>query len=296
MNEIPELMNRLSKKNCFNGTYEQGVSIYKSTENHERQPLLYKQGIIFVGQGSKRVYLSSKEYLYSSNNYLVLATSLPVECEAYATEEEPFLALFLEINMPMISQIISDMNEESDCLFSDPVGQPKSLLLASATIDINDTLLRLLRVLNSSVESRILASGLVKELLFRVIQGEGGAIIRDLVFNNTNLAKINRVLKIIHEDFCKPINIDNLANIANMSTSSFHRAFKDVTTTTPIQYLKKIRLNNAKNLIIEKNIRVNQAARLVGYESTNQFSREFKKYFGCSPKNARNIFLPPSAT
>lgn len=101
-------------------------------------------------------------------------------------------------------------------------------------------------------------------------------LIRDLVVNNSSLSKMNRVLNNIHEHFREPIDVNSLAQLANMSPSSFHRAFKDVTATSPIQYIKKIRLNNAKSLIIEKEIRVNQVASLVGYESTNQFSRELK--------------------
>lgn len=101
-------------------------------------------------------------------------------------------------------------------------------------------------------------------------------LIRDLVVNNSSLSKMNRVLNNIHEHFREPIDVNSLAQLANMSPSSFYRAFKDVTATSPIQYIKKIRLNNAKSLIIEKEIRVNQVASLVGYESTNQFSRELK--------------------
>jgi len=90
-------------------------------------------------------------------------------------------------------------------------------------------------------------------------------------------------LKHIHEEYRHPINIDKLSNLVNMSPSAFFRAFKEVTSSSPIQYLKKVRLNIAMGLLMAKQVRVNEAATEVGYESTTQFSREFKRYFGNSP-------------
>ncbi len=100
---------------------------------------------------------------------------------------------------------------------------------------------------------------------------------------NTNLSKIDRALRQIHENYQHAMNIDKLAGLVNMSPSAFHKAFKEVTSSSPIQYLKKIRLDKARSLLMKHGIRVNEVATEVGYESATQFSREFKRYFGKTP-------------
>ena len=283
MNEVAELMNKLSIANGVNGTSQAGVYVYKASEYQPRQPLCYEQGIIFVGQGSKRVFLGDKEYEYNPDNYLVLTVPLPAECETFATEAKPLLALFVTIDLAILSRIIGKMDEQIDHTFLDQSEKNHGLFLARTVPEIKDTVLRLLRVLQSPTESRILGDGLVYELIFRVMCGENASALYALSMKNTNLAKIDKALKQIHGNYPEPIDVNGLARLVNMSASAFHRAFKDVTSSSPIQYLKKVRLNNAKNMLIERGLRVNEAATVVGYESTNQFSREFKRYFGYSP-------------
>ncbi len=283
MNEVAQLINRLSIANGVNGTYQEGVFVFKATDYQERQPLCYEQGIIIVGQGAKRVFLGDKVYEYNPDNYLVLTVPLPAECETFATEEEPLLALFVTIDLGILSKIIGKMDDQIDHTFLNQSEKNHGLFLARAVPEIKDTVLRLLRVLQSPTESRILGDGLVYELIFRVMCGENASALYALSMKNTNLAKIDKALKQIHGNYPEPIDVNSLARLVNMSPSAFHRAFKDVTSSSPIQYLKKIRLNNAKSMLIERGMRVNEAATFVGYESTNQFSREFKRYFGLSP-------------
>jgi AraC-like DNA-binding protein len=283
MNEAAELMNRLSIMNGINGTSQAGVFVYKASEYQPRQPLCYEQGIIIVGQGSKRVYLGGREYEYNPENYLVLTVPLPAECEVFATEAKPLLALFISIDMGILNRIIRKMDEQIDHIFLDPPQKSHGLFLARSVPEIKNTVLRLLRVLQSPIESRILGDGLMYELIFRIMCGENASALYALSMKNTNLAKIDKALKQIHDNYSEPIDVDSLARVVHMSASAFHRAFKDVTSSSPIQYLKKVRLNNAKNMLLERRMRVNEAATVVGYESPSQFSREFKRYFGYSP-------------
>lgn len=290
MNEVAELISRLTITNGVTGTSQEGVFVFKATEYQPRQPLCYEQGIIIVGQGSKRVFLGGKEYEYNPDNYLVLTVPLPAECETFATEEEPLLALFVTIDLGILSRIIGKMDEQIDHSFLDQSEKNHGLFLAQSVPEIKDTVLRLLRALQSPIESRILGDGLVYELIFRVMCGENAAALYALSMKNTNLAKIDKALKQIHEKYPEPIDVNGLAGVVNMSASAFHRAFKDVTSSSPIQYLKKVRLNNAKNMLLERKMRVNEAATVVGYESPSQFSREFKRYFGYSPVTVTKNF------
>ncbi|MGD9212400.1 MAG: helix-turn-helix domain-containing protein, partial [Desulfobacteraceae bacterium] len=161
------------------------------------------------------------------------------------------------------------------------------LFLSRTTPKIKNVVVRLLRAIQSPVESKVLGEGIVHELIFRIMCSENASSLYALAMKNTNLARIDKALKLIHENYQDSINVEKLADIVNMSPSSFHRAFKKVTSSSPIQYVKKIRLDKAKSLLIEQGLRVNEAATQVGYESTTQFSREFKRHFGNSPISYR---------
>lgn len=283
MEIVAKLMSTLAINDGFSPTELPGINIFKATEPKGREPLCYNQGIIIVGQGYKRVFMGDTVYDYNPDNYLVLSVPIPAECETFATREEPLLALTADIDMGMLNRIISQMDEHIDHTLLNNKQRYHGVFAATLTPSIKDTVLRLLQVLQSPVESGVLGEGLRYELLFRVMQGENAASLYALAMKNTNLAKIDKALKRIHSSYAESMNVDALASLVNMSPSAFHRAFLDVTSSSPIQYVKKIRLNKARDLLKEQKVRVSDAATDVGYESAAQFSREFKRYFGNSP-------------
>jgi len=285
MDKIVSLMEKLAMEEGVNKTFLSGVNILKVSEYHPRQPLCYNQGIFIVGQGLKKVYLDNKIYEYNHDNYLVLSVPLPAECETFATEEEPLLSLMVDIDIAALNHIIGQMGDHIDHTLLKQNGKHQGLFLARATPDIKDTVWRLLRALQSPAESLVIGRGIVRELLFRIMHKENASSLYALAMKNTNLSKIEKALKQIHGKYHNHIAVEKLAEMVNMSPSAFHRAFKDVTSSSPIQYLKKVRLNKALSLLVENKIRVNEAATQVGYESTTQFSREFKRYFGNTPVN-----------
>ncbi|WP_243359503.1 AraC family transcriptional regulator [Fundidesulfovibrio terrae] len=285
MSEIAATMARLATQEGVTQTGVPGVRIYKTSRDIPRTPLLYQQGVIIVGQGSKRVYLGDDVYVYDPDHYLVLSVPLPAECEATVSEDEPLLSMVVDIDMGMLGGIISQLEDQAQCECLRPGCRHPGLSLARADEAFKETALRLLRALESPVESRVLGQGLVRELIFRIMCGENAASLHALATKNTGLSRIDKALKQIHSNFSQPFNVDQLAGFVNMSTSAFHRAFKDVTALSPIQYLKKVRLNRAKILLVDEGLRASDAARMVGYESVSQFSREFKRYFGASPRH-----------
>jgi AraC-like DNA-binding protein len=283
MTETADLMNGLAKQEGLNDTCIQGVRIYKATQSSPRTPLLYNQGMIIVGQGAKQVFLGDSEYRYDPDHYLVLSVPIPAECEATATETEPFLAIIVDINLTQLNTIIGKMGDHIDPDRLKHSEKNQGLFLATADARFKETTLRLLKALQSPVEAEVLGDAILQELIFRVMCGENAASLYALAIKNTNLARIDKALKQIHTHYQAPMDVDQLAGLVNMSTSAFHRAFKDVTASSPIQYIKKIRLNKARDLLMLEGVRVNEAATSVGYESPTQFSREFKRYFGNSP-------------
>ncbi len=283
MSTTATLMNRLAKKEGLNNTFIDGIRIYKASGYIKRHPLCYEQGVIIVGQGEKKVYLGDTAYVYNPENYLVLSVPIPAECETYATINEPMLSLMIDLDTQLLNRIINEIEDDSNPELAKQTVTPKGLFISKANISLNDTVHRLLRILQSPHESKILGPGIIHELFYRILCSENAASLYALTFKNTNLSKINKALKLIHGNYRDTMDIDKLAGLVNMSHSAFHRAFKDVTASSPIQYLKKVRLNMAKSLLADKGIRVNEAATEVGYESPTQFSREFKRYFGRSP-------------
>ncbi|BHH85222.1 AraC family transcriptional regulator [Desulforhopalus sp. 52FAK] len=283
MDTTATLMAKLAHREGLNQTTLEGVSIYKTTEYRGREPLCYNQGVVIVGQGEKRVFLGDTVHEYNPNNYLVLSVPIPAECETFATKEKPLLGMMVDINIGMLNYLIAQMDEHIDHAMLAGDQKHESIYTARATPVIKDVVYRLLSSLQSPMEASVLGKNLVAELLFRIMCGENAASLYALAMKNTNLARIDKALKRIHSGYKETLPVESLASLVNMSPSAFHRSFQDVTSSSPVQYIKKIRLNKARELLLERSVRVGEAANVVGYESAAQFSREFKRYFGSSP-------------
>ncbi len=281
--EIVSLMEKLAIKEGLNETNIKNISIFKSSTYVSRQPLCYKQGLMFIGQGQKRVYLNDKIYEYDENNYLLMSVPLPAECETIAVTGKPVLLLMVELDFTLLSQIVAQISEYKPELVHFEKIESVALKLLPRKNELNEILLKLLKCLQNPLESVVLGDGLVKELMFYILCQKEAAILYNLMTQNSNLSKIDKALKMIHNNYNVRLNVDNLAKIAGMSSSAFHRNFKELTASSPIQYIKKTRLSKARTLLLQKNCRVVEVAREVGYESSSQFSREFKRYFEVSP-------------
>ncbi|WP_108061109.1 AraC family transcriptional regulator [Poseidonibacter lekithochrous] len=287
MNEkIIREVNKLIKKDGLYDTHIKGIKLYKST-NHENTPYIYDDWISFVLQNKKIVKLNEKVFEYNSNNYMVSSSTLPCQCETFASEEKPFIAIIFSLDSKIMHEIIELLPEKEEETIKEC---QRVAFLDIVTPKIEDLVYRLVTILNSEEESKILGPSILKELYYRVAKGEHSAVLYRLFKQSSNEAKIARALKKIHTNYADELCIPNMARIEEMSTSSFHNHFKKITEHTPFQYIKKIRLSKAKDLISKENLNVNEVAQKVGYDSIPQFSREFKKYFGYPPKEAKISF------
>jgi AraC-like DNA-binding protein len=129
----------------------------------------------------------------------------------------------------------------------------------------------------------VLGPQLVREIVFDVLQGKNGDVLRLLAGNSGRTGQIGRVLRHIHEDYAEDLDVSSLADEANMSVSAFHQAFRDITATSPLQYIKQTRLHRARLLLVGEGVTAQEAARRVGYASASQFGREYRRMFGVSP-------------
>jgi len=283
MNELVQNLAKLALHEGYNKTDISGVGVYKASQSLARIPLCYSQGIILIAQGKKKVFLDQQTYQYNPDNYLVLTLPLPAECETIVEPGKPLLSLMIDLDMAILNELVRVFDEHDHIVHSDHDAQCKGLFVSHSTDALACTIERLAACLTSPLQSRIIGKGLLREVFFHMLQGEHAAPLFALVSHNTHLSRMDRVLKHLHNDFQQQLDVEQLASMANMSSSAFHRNFKQITSSSPIQYIKKIRLTRAKELLQDQGLKVKQAAALVGYESPTQFSREFTRYFGLPP-------------
>lgn len=278
-NRMAQLIAALASQEGFTPTRLEGVQVLRSSRAQPRRPVVYTPSVVIVAQGCKIGYVGNSVHVYDRDHYLVLSVLLPFECEiAQATPEEPFLALSVGVDAVMLNELMLDMQE------AEPNAPPMSAASTSRlTPDLRDSALRLLECLHSPVDSKILGRQLVREILYRILQGDQGAALRALSGVDGSFGQIAKALKRIHSEYQTPLDVETLARTANMSVSVFHQHFKTVTASSPIQYLKSLRLHKARTLMAKAGFNAKTAADEVGYASTSQFSREFKRFFGASP-------------
>lgn len=263
-----------------------GVRLFYREESVSIEPLLYESGgVVLMVAGRKLCHLDGRVYCYDQDNYLTIGLPLPMSCETIASPDEPMFAIFVEAEPQLVRDVAFAMGITAQ---TTEITTP-AVAAAPLSAEMSDALQRLLRCLASDTEAAILGEGLAREIIFRALQGAAAGVLRGLLNNDGQTSRIARVVHAMQADCARRHSVEDLARMAGMSVSAFHRAFRHVTGDTPLQYLKKVRLSVASNLLIAKNYKVCAAAIAVGYESAAQFSRDFKGYFGVNAVNARQM-------
>jgi AraC-like DNA-binding protein len=276
---LARLLGEVAEHEGVHRTLVAGVDVARISNSVPRAPVVYEPKILIVGQGRKRAYLGGAVYRYDPYNYLVLSVPLPAECETEATPEEPLLLLAINVEAAMLGEMMLEMDESAP-----PAGPtPRGISSTPMTKELGGAVCRLLECLKSELDSRMLGRQAVREIVYRVLQGEQGGALRALASRDEHLSRIARVLRYVHADYARPLGVEELARKAGMSVAAFHHYFKLVTASSPLQYLKRIRLDQARRLMAHDGYNAGTAARAVGYESASQFSREFKRLFGVTP-------------
>lgn len=278
-NEIARLLDEVALAEGVHPTLVEDVLVARHTQPRPRTPAIYEPMIVFVGQARKRVYLGSEVFVYDPHNYLVLSVPLPVECEWEIRPAEPLLLAVIKIRPALLGEVILEMEES----MPPAVSTPKAISTPPLTDELGGAVIRLLQCLKCPLDSRILGRQIVREIVYRVLREEPNGSLRALDTRDEHFVRIARVLKSIHTDFAQDVSVEQMAKRAAMSVAAFHQYFKQVTTTSPLQYLKRIRLDHARRLMTQEGYNASTAAYAVGYESPSQFSREFKRLFGVTP-------------
>ncbi|EJC7014184.1 XRE family transcriptional regulator [Vibrio parahaemolyticus] len=292
MNTLAETMQQYVEKHDLRNlegikqTAIEGVWFYRSSKGNNRQPFVYQSGIIVLGQGHKNIHIGQTPVQYGPDDYLVVGVPMPLECEAFATNNEPLLGISIDISPTLLHKLVKKLEAQK---FSNICEDSQRCGLKS--VRMNDAMLdackRLMKALCNDLDVAILGESLLEEIVYRTLVSKEGHVLFELAHQEGSYARVAKALNRVHAEYHEQLNVQTLAEEANMSISAFHQAFRSVTLESPLQYIKKVRLNKARDLIQLEGKRVNDAARLVGYSSPSQFSREYKRHFNETPRSTK---------
>lgn len=285
MSELADRISELTSGNehGYTATPIADVRLFRSEISSGRQAYVYDPCICIVAQGRKIGHVHGSSVCYDANNYLVNTMLAPMACESFGTPAAPLLGLTISVNIGAVYDLVNHLSEVTTDTELPPIADT-----AEMDAPLRDAVTRLVRCLHDDTEARVLGPGLVREVLFRVLRGSQGCMLLALANRHGAYARVAKVIDVIHRDYTSTLDVEQLAVTADMSQSTFHRTFKKLCGDSPLQYVKKLRLEQARLLIVDQGLLINQAAEQVGYESASQFSREFKRHFGCTPASLAN--------
>ncbi len=261
-------------------------SVASTAPDHSlTEPLL-----VVMAQGGKRLLLGNEVFEYHAGQFLVVTTSLPVTGHFMdATEQAPALALGIILRPAAIAPLLLD----------GPVAQSShtpAIATGTAGPELLDAAARLLRLLDHPADAPVLAPLIEREILWRLITGPHGGVIRQIGLADSGLSHIDRSIRWIRDNYAEPMRIADLARSAQMSESAFHRHFRAVTTLSPLQFQKRIRLQQARSLLVAHPGDIAGVGHTVGYDSPTQFNREYRRMFGTPPgRDAAQLRGEPDA-
>ena len=257
-----------------------GLTLYQAREPNRPVNTIYRPTLCVIAQGRKRVVLGGRIIEYDASKYLVVTVDLPVSgCVIEASPGSPYLGLSFDLNPAVIA----------DLLLSFPPAParktPSSAAIAVSALDrdLVDAIARLVRLLDRPHDIGTLLPLIGREICYRLLQGGQGCLLRQIATPGSHLSHVARAIEWIRENYAEQTSIEELARLAGMSVSSFHRHFKAVTAMSPLQYRTQFRLQEARRRLLTHEQKAGLVAFDVGYDNPSQFSREYRRMFGLPP-------------
>jgi AraC-like DNA-binding protein len=250
-------------------------------ETEEPEYALTDPLLVVMAQGGKRLLLGDEVFEYRAGQYLVVTTDLPVTGHFLgATPQVPSLAMGLVLRPATIALLLL---EAPAGRWSRATAGLPAIATGEAGPDLLDAVARMLRLLDHPADAGVLAPLVEREILWRLLTGPHGAIVRQVGLADSSMSQVSRAIRWIRDNYAEPMRIEDLARMAGMSAAAFHRHFRAVTTMSPLQFQKRIRLQEARSLLVGRPDDVAGVGHLVGYDSPSQFSREYRRLFGAPP-------------
>ncbi|MBE4467883.1 AraC family transcriptional regulator N-terminal domain-containing protein [Vibrio parahaemolyticus] len=240
----------------------------------------HNPSICLIAQGRKRVLLGEESFIYDANHFLISSVDLPIIANIIeASEEQPYLGLIMELDLTEIYQLIVD----SELAFTQAKEAQKGIAVGELSESLLDAFVRLAELLDEGQNIKILAPIIKREIFYRLLMSEQGTRLHQIVTTGSHSHQIAKAIDWLKNNFVKPLSVGDLASYTGMSKSSFYTHFRSMTSMTPLQFQKKLRLSEARRLMLTENLDAMAATFKVGYESPSQFSREYSRLFGAPP-------------
>ncbi|WP_305849530.1 AraC family transcriptional regulator [Pyxidicoccus parkwayensis] len=280
LGELASAMARLTPGDGIHETAIPRVALIRTSRPGEPLVALHQPALCVVAQGAKKVILGDEVYRYAPPQHLVASVDLPVTGQVtHATPAAPYLCFRLDLDPVEIADLMLHAK-----LPEEPRRNPsRGLFIGDTSASLLDAVLRLVSLLDAPEDIPALATLATREIVYRLLKSEQGWRLKQIASANSQAQRIARAIGWLKEHFAEPLRIEDVAREVHMSTSSLHHHFKAVTAMSPLQYQKRLRLQEARRLLLSGDVDVATAGFRVGYESPSQFGREYSRLFGAPP-------------
>ncbi|MGE0024921.1 MAG: AraC family transcriptional regulator N-terminal domain-containing protein [Hyphomicrobium sp.] len=233
--------------------------------------------VALVVQGTKHVTMGSQHFTFGAGDSLLITADVPTASQVLtASAGKPYYSLVLDLDLALIAELAVEMQ-------AGPVAGGGPVRIEPTDAEVADAALRLMRLLERPASVPVLGSGLVREMHYWLLAGKHGPTIRRLGWPDGHVQRVAKAVAVLRSEFAKPVPVERLASVSGMSPSSFHQHFRAVTSLSPLQFQKQLRLIEARRLMLSEGRSASSAAYEVGYESVPQFTREYGRMFGMPP-------------
>ncbi len=277
--DLAGLVERLTGKDGIHPTAIGDLTLFRYSAPTEPVCVLHEPSLCLIAQGSKDVLLAEEVYRYGTAHFLLVSVDLPVAARVIeASPEMPYLGLRIALDSAVVGELVADVLDQRE------VPPARALVVSPVEPPLLDAVGRLLTLLGCPSDLPALAPLVLREIAYRLLTGEQGPRLRQIATGDGQARRVTRAIRWLKEHFSEPLRIADLAREARMSPSALHQHFKAVTAISPLQYQKRLRLQEARRLMMGKGLDAAEAGFRVGYESPSQFSREYRRLFGAPPR------------
>jgi AraC-like DNA-binding protein len=257
-----------------------GLVLYRCTAPTIPSPCTYEPSLLVIAQGRKRVNLGKTSYVFGQSRFLLTSLELPVVSQVItASEEAPYLAFFLKLDMSTVRDILNT----EEVPVSEATSETRGMAVGVTTAELVSSCCRMMDLLDTPRDIPFFGKLIQREIIYRILQGSQGARLRAIATLGDQSHRTAKAVAWLRSNYEKPLRVEQLATIAGMSRSTLHHHFRALTAMTPLQFQKRLRLDAARQRMLTGELDAASAAFEVGYESPSQFNREYRRFFGQPP-------------